>query len=377
MSSEPRLSRLVEQTSAALARAAVEEEGLRERQPAAPGDLFVHRATAGWPLEWLLLQLHGGRAHVVPADSFAAFASSDLLVEPHEPGGPLTLRAAHSAWIDASQLDLDRRSGRVARAAVERVRFLVERAAASAAPSTGGDDEAASWQAELDAALAALLAAAPAAERAAPRRRSGGTRFFAIAASVALVASAVLVGRLAMVATSSMERLEREQRRAAATRADLDAARRSLAAKQRQLDTASAALTAVRAREQENQRQTPLARINVPFLWLAADETLRGEATTLTVPAGSELVMLIVPLVEPSRFARYRAELLRDGKVLWQAEELVPTGVAELSFALPQSLLPRGDYQLRVGGLGAAGATPVSTFRFRVATSVGAQRQSP
>lgn len=375
MSSDPRLRRLVEQTSAAVVRTGAEEEALRDRRPPAPGDLFVHPATASWPLEWLLVQLDGGRARVVPADSFVASAPGDLVVEPDEPGGPLVLRADRSAWIDGARLDRDQRSGRVSRAAVERVRFLVERAPADSTPSAPLDEELASWQAELDDARAALLAAAPATEQPAPPRRFASPRFFAIAASVVLVASAVLVGRLAIVATSSMERLERERRSGAATRADLEVARQRLAAQQRELAAASAALAAARAREQEDQRQMPLAPINVPFLWLAADETVRGEAPALTVPAHGDLVVLIVPLLEPSRFARYRAELLRDGKVAWHSDELVPTGVAELSFALPRSLLPPGEYRLRVAGLGAAGATPVSTFRFRVAAA--AQRQSP
>ncbi len=381
MSSDPRLRRLVEQTSAAVEREAAEETAGRDKRPLASGDLFLHPATATWPLEWLLVQLEGGRARVVPADSFAAFAPSDLVVEADEPGGPLVLRTGRSAWIDAAQLAVDQRSGRVSRAAVERVRFLVERAAAESAPSAALDEELASWQTELDDARAALLAAAPAAARPASPQRFGSPRFFAIAASVVLVASAVLVGRLAIVASSSMERLERERRGSAATLADLEAARQRLAAKQRELDAASAALEAAHAREQENRRQMPLAPINVPFLWLAADETVRGEAATLTVPVHGDLVMLIVPLVEPSRFPRYRAELLRAGNVVWHSDELVPTGVAELSFALPRSVLPPGDYRLRVAGLRASAATPMATFRFRVAapaaSSGATQRQSP
>ena len=299
------------------------------------------------------------------------------------PTSPAAARLAdRPIGIDrAAQLAVDQRSGRVSRAAVERVRFLVERAAAESAPSAALDEELASWQTELDDARAALLAAAPAAARPASPQRFGSPRFFAIAASVVLVANEVLVGRLAIVASSSMERLERERRGSAATLADLEAARQRLAAKQRELDAASAALEAAHAREQENRRQMPLAPINVPFLWLAADETVRGEAATLTVPVHGDLVMLIVPLVEPSRFPRYRAELLRAGNVVWHSDELVPTGVAELSFALPRSVLPPGDYRLRVAGLRASAATPMATFRFRVAapaaSSGATQRQSP
>src|SRR5688500_11248665 len=126
MSSDPRLRRLVEQTSAALERTAAEEDAVRDKRPPAPGDLFVLPATASWALEWLLVQIDGGRARVVPADSFAGCAAGDVVVPADETGGPLVLRGSHSAWIDIHRLDVERRSGRVPRTALERVRFLVE-----------------------------------------------------------------------------------------------------------------------------------------------------------------------------------------------------------------------------------------------------------
>jgi hypothetical protein len=292
--------------------------------------------------------------------------------------GPLRLRAGHAAWIDARALRPENRSGRLARAPLERARFLVATPAAAATGEPPLDEELAGWWAELDAARAALLAASPASER----RWLGGSlpapRLLGLAAAALLVVSAVLTGRLGQL-SATVDRLERTRQRDAAALGRAEEARRGADARANGLAAALTAESAAAARAGEARAPQPL--VNVPFLWLTPAEAVRGEAPVLALPASGELVVLIVPLVEPARFDRYRVELVRGAEVVWQSSDLVPTGIAELSIALPRSLLPPGGYRLRVSGLRARGAEALATFRFVVAPAPRpastAQRQSP
>jgi hypothetical protein len=373
MTQEARSLRLLEATRSAVHGADAAAAALGDAPDVRPGDLFVHPATAAWPVEWLLVRLDGPRCQVVPADTFTAARGSDVTVTADDPAGPLTLRGEHATWVDAGALRPERRTGRVGPDLVERVRFLV--GARTSPASSASDPELDEWRAALDAACAALAAAAPPVER-----RPGGRltpRLLGLAASVLLVSTVILGGRMARL-SRTVDRLERDRAATTAALERAEGARRSAAARADQLRAQLAA--ADEAHTRDTQPPAPRSLVNVPFLWLTPDEAVRGEMPALTLPPEGELVVLIVPLVEPRRFARYRVELARSGEVVWQSSDLVPTGVAELSLALPRSLLPPGRYRLQVSGVG--GRTErLATFRFSVATapasSAAAQRQSP
>jgi len=378
MTHEARSLRLLEATRSAVRSADAVAGALGDAPDVRPGDLFVHPATAAWPVEWLLVRRDGPRCQVVPADTFTAARGSDVTVTAEDPAGPLTLRGEHAVWVDAAALRPERRTGRVGPALVERVRFLIgsrSSLASSAPASSAPEPELDEWWAGLDAACAALAAAAPPAER-----RPGGRltpRLLGLAASVLLVTTVVLGGRMARL-SRTVDRLERDRGANTEALERAEDARRSAAARADQLAAQLAAANAAHIRDA--QPPAPRSLVNVPFLWLTPGEAVRGEAPALTLSPEGELVVLIVPLVEPRRFVRYRVELARGGEVVWQSSDLVRTGVAELSLALPRSLLPPGSYRLRVSGVGAR-SERLATFRFSVAAGpaspAAAQRQSP
>jgi hypothetical protein len=52
---------------------------------------------------------------------------------------------------------------------------------------------------------------------------------------------------------------------------------------------------------------------------------------------------------------------------VWETDELVKTGLAETSLALPGSLLPPADYVLRLSGPSQEEPRSLATYRLRVA----------
>lgn len=98
----------------------------RPEKPPVPGDLFVLRATAELPVEWVLLEKgSGGRFLAVPADAGPPAGTADVEVPAGSPGGPLNLRCRFSLWLDASLIDPELRSGTLARESVEDARFRI------------------------------------------------------------------------------------------------------------------------------------------------------------------------------------------------------------------------------------------------------------
>lgn len=107
--------------------------------------------------------------------------------------------------------------------------------------------------------------------------------------------------------------------------------------------------------------------VNLPFVWLAADEALRGQPGAVKIPADARLVALILELGAAPALPRYRLELRRSsGQRVWSADGLRKTGTMELTVALPRPLLRPGSYSLRLYDPGAADGQPLATYSLAV-----------
>jgi len=106
--------------------------------------------------------------------------------------------------------------------------------------------------------------------------------------------------------------------------------------------------------------------VNLPIVWLAADEALRGQPGAVKIPADARLVALALDLGTAPALPRYRLELRRSsGQRLWSADGLRKTGAMELTVALPRRLLRPGSYSLRLYGPDAADQ-PLATYSLAV-----------
>ncbi len=68
-----------------------------------PGDVFLSRRTAEYPVEWLMIEEDAaGRARVVPVDEHPYAGSRDLELAPESLGGAGVVRCDLGVWLDAS-----------------------------------------------------------------------------------------------------------------------------------------------------------------------------------------------------------------------------------------------------------------------------------
>ena len=113
----PKLHRdLLAASAAAVATtaAAAEAAGRADGPGPAAGDLFVLRETAGFAVEWLVVEIdreEPARCLVVPADTNPLLGAGDLAVAGGSPSGALSVRCGCRLWLPAAVLDPDLRTG--------------------------------------------------------------------------------------------------------------------------------------------------------------------------------------------------------------------------------------------------------------------------
>ena len=312
-------------TGEARRRHAESERELRRRgaDKPRPGDLFLPAATADLPVEWAVLEEDPGEARrlvVVPADASPMAGSSDLVVPETAGCGPLTLRLAFAAAIDADGLEPETRTDTLPPELVERARQKRREHAEGSLAATDSEQEVDAgaeyreWVAEvLEPARTAL------AERRVLTFRSRARRFdlrlYAAAASILLAAGLGFGGGVAWQRTASPPVFRQ-----------------------------------------------PLA--DVPFRTIFLAGTPRSEGETLAVPSGTEFLLLILNVAEVEPFDEYRLGIERsDGGEVWSGE-LRRTGQS-LSVTWPTSW-PAGEYRLRLYGLPDGPDEPLIEYGVRI-----------
>jgi hypothetical protein len=381
----PRRERLAVATAAAAADRAAERARLAalEATGVAVGDLRVLALTGAWPVEWAVIEAdpRSGRWLTAPADTQPLAGGSDLETDV---AGPLVIRCGAALWVEEEVLAAGPRTGQLPPSVVERARFLHRQTVAG---RRAPDAEQAAAERDADhrrwvedvvtPARAMLLARSAALGGAPPRSFALPTRLLGLAASVLLLVS-LSAGWGFWRETGRAERLTVERR-------DLE---RRLAAAEREGELAAretAALRARLARLQAAGDATPAATpepatrplLNVPFVWLAPQETVRGEPAAVRLPAGGELFVLIVPLDDPTRPGPYRLTVREQAsrRTVWSSDGLMRSGVAELSVALPPGLFAPGDYVVDLATAG-SGTRHLADFPLRIVAGTTQRKSS-
>jgi hypothetical protein len=308
--------------------------------PLAPGDLFVRAETSGFAVEWAVLERREGRPemlHVVPADTNPLAGSADVAADATTGLGPLTLRCAHGAWVGAKVGDEARRSGALDPGMLERARAKAQALAVGA-----GEGEADGQAADFDPDYEEWVAENLVPARAALLRMGGGDQARDESAGRARTPAAAAPFRAWRLAAAVL----------LATAAGLGAG----LLWQRQARDRMAHGAA-------GDESVP--RLNVPVVWLAPRESLRGaESEARHLPAAASRIVFDLALDRQApRCREYRLEIRRrdpghPGRTVWSTPGLLANERSEVTFELPRSLLPDGGYDLLLTGLGGPPACP-------------------
>lgn len=386
--------------AARTARAAAEA---RRGQPPAPGDRYVLAATAGFPVEWVLLERHRELPAFLaaPADAYPPVGSADLSL----PDSALRLRGGAAAWIAENALEPSARVGAVDRVTVERARRKLQDSVRETDPDLLGEVDSSpeyqDWRREVVApaltavVLQGLATAAPAtATPSVPE--TGRSRRWAAAAAVFLASTLGLAGyagwqqdRLGDLAAANREvqeeRLELQEQMDRAL--ESERARLSQAASrtgedwQRRLDEVRLAEAAKRADlerrlaslENGQNRRASFSQtlLNVPVALLSPIEVLRsgsGEDPEEVRLGGSPRLTMVLYLDSEEEYSSYRAVLTRQGSAapLWQADRLQHPGNYRVTVELERDLLSSGTYSIELYGLRGERAQRLGKYEMKV-----------
>ncbi len=344
--------------------------------PPRPGDVFLSRRTADYPVEWLVIEDgENGRARVVPVDEHPYAGSRDLELAAESLGGAAVVRCDLDAQIDATELEPELRTGALRELELGRVRRK-RRAIEDGTlePSlleevVDGDPEYGRWRdGTLQPAIDALAGRVREAKPTAPHRR----RWLPAVAAAAVLAVALPLGwqvyQLSRQLGHEQERVaeieaERQalEARLDATEAERQSAEREVGRLEASIDQAAAGATRVLV-EQKERFDARLRRVlddsvvvNVPsfvFGRMARVRSSRGEAELID-PGDAGRLTLSLEVPDPEPYPRYRLRVLgrADGDEVWTTDQLVKVGGKWLRLDLPADLFEPGEYELEIYGL--------------------------
>ncbi len=281
--------------------------------PAAPGDLFVLRATAELPIEWAILEQRDGRLLAVPADTNPAVGSGDLAVGAEALAGPLTLRCRFAVWLEAEACEPGLRTGSLSPETLTAARRCHRRLAAGArlssplAEEVDVDTEYRDWLRDVLEPARTLVSTAPAGEPGKTERfaRHAWGPAHRLAALFALAALGLAIWGVQQ--QREIGRLHRE--------ADL---------------------------------------LSAPIFGISTAEVVLGRENrggeVLEIPPGASHVLLVLVL-DPSIDAREGRFEISDarGRTVW-SRPAVALAAGEFKLVLRRALLPDGDYRVRLAG---------------------------
>lgn len=281
----------------------------RDPRGPAPGDLYVLRETADFPVEWAILEQDPAATDLwlaVPADTNPLRGPGDLWLGAGEPGGPLCLRCRFAVRLPRDLFERGRRTGAVAPEATERavtVHHDHERGALAPDPlgeEVTVDPEYGDWErAVLAAARAAAASAARRVETAAPATQPPGRRpLLALAAALALVALGL-------------------------------------------------GAWALQLRQELDRRSLPLLIDGSREVVVGSD--FRGSTTLEWRASDERLLVFLVLAGEALEHGSYRVELSdAEERVLWTSREVPRGPVPELNLVIHRRFLDRARQPLRL-----------------------------
>ncbi len=311
-------------------------------RPPGPGDLFVLSETAEHPVEWAVLDRHPTdpqRLLAVPADTNSLIGSADVAVSEEAPRGPLSLRCAYPVWLDAGACNRELRTGFLEPATLERARRKRESVARGTAGGTvlerevDGEADYHAWLEVLEQARAAAPARAAGPEQDSSESRSQNV------VPLRRRAAWVMSGPLAVAASVLL------------------------------MVTVGVAAFVGGVRWSSSQEPAEISSVvtNLPLIVLALGQ-LRGDGDAVEVAPDASHLMLILQVDETAGYSSYRLELRErsTGRQVWSDSSLEASRLSELTVLLPRSLMPDGEYELRLHGL--RGGQPEEPLMERILT---------
>ncbi len=310
------LSRLAEQRAAASSRG---------DQPPRLGEVFLFVATAGFPVEWAVVERapeEPGFFRVVPTDAQPLVGSADVEVPARALRGPMNVRCGFEVRLAAEAFDPELCVGSLESEDLDRVRRKRDELARGRLRATenelevDGDPDYRDWRREVLRRAQAALAdeTGAAAEEPGGRVIAFPDRLWRSRAIPYAAAASILVA-LGLGLVSQRRQI-----------ADL---RQRLAA---------------------SGSETPLA--GLPLAWFTTQSGVRGERTSITLSSTASHVLLLVDVNDPEPYPAYRLEIGEpETELHWSSGELPRVGVDEVSAVLPRRLLPAGEYPFRIYGV--------------------------
>jgi hypothetical protein len=351
----------------------------RRSEPPRAGDTFLSRRTAEYHVEWLVVDDdEDGRVRVVPLDAHPFVGSRDLAPPERSPGDAAVLRCDLDAWLDASELEPELRTGTLSGPQVEdvrRKRRAIEEKSIRATlleEEVDGDPEYRHWrESMLGSALAALQGLEEGEDRSdfeiAAASHPHGRQWWPV-----LVAASVLLAvawPFAWQIHRLSRQLEDERLRLAEVAVERESLKEELASSETEIGRLETAVQELREAtertlaEQKERIEERLRRaldqsvvVNVPSLVLARaerDRAHRGLAESIN-PGDAPRFTLSLEVPDPEPYRGYKLQIVEkaSGREIWSTDELVKVGGKWLRLDLPADLLEPVEYELLVYGLG-------------------------
>lgn len=298
--------------------------------PAAPGELFVLRQMAQFPLEWAVVARDPDDPAlllVVPADTLPETGSADVRLPARATAGPLSLRCGFPVWVPEDFLLQGVRSGRLADTDLARARRLLDEIEQGRPTGTPFEQETEDDPDYIDWMVGTVAQAAAALGEARADWESGRAR-----------------GR-------SLKAPPRRRWPRAAP-----------------LAAAALVVVALGSSFETVVLQSRIDRLSQPLFNLPSGEVLfagpsRGPAVvTLRLPRGAHHVLLTVVIGTnlPAAGGAGRLEIQTSrGRAVWTSPQFQLKPGAELNLVLPRELLPDRRYRIALYAAGAAATAPL------------------
>lgn len=296
--------------------AAERSEITSSSRPPAPGDLFALPGDGDLLLSWLAVELRDdGKVLVIPVDTSPDAGSRDVQLRAPV-GSPSTVRCGVEARVELETIHSGQRLETLPAEPFARVldlRKAMANGSVTVTPWQQDIDEDAEYREHL-AELAARCSQLEGAERKVdPSSPSGGTVPFARprASRRTLALAAMLILGLGSLVLWQRDRISKLE---------------------------------------DHLEPAPYA--NLPFIWLTAEEPVRGPEDTLDIPIDARRQAFVLEISTPEYYPRYRVELAGKEPLqpVWSSDALVKTG-SEISFDIPPSMLSTGEHEIKIYGL--------------------------
>ncbi len=362
-----------------------------------PGQTYLNRRTAEFPVEWLVIEADAERLRVVPVDDHPLVGSRDLELPPTALGGPMVTRCDLDAWLDADRFEPELRTGMLEPSLLEQVHHKRDAITADRLQSTllesvvDGDPQYHRWRdGTLRRALKAL-ATDPVSVSSKPAANDNLPHLWKLALVAASLISAVALGiwhirsldheleaerirvaELQEQGTETTSRLQEEEELRRSKENEVDRLKTELdeilatvdsavESRTRELRDQVAGLNRRLASAFESATVTNIKRLiidhRVRTTRRIGDPAASRNLTSFYL-GGNPFVVLEVEVVDPEPYASYRVCMAPDaGGVPQCFDGLVIQDGKWLRLSVPRERLEADDYLVTVTGFGLGDST--------------------